>query len=262
MALNDEASREIDNVVARLKPGMSLLFITGAGLSADSGLPTYRGVGGLYNEQELPEGLAIEEILSGETFEERPELTWTYLRHIAHACRDATFNRGHAVIAEMEGHFPRLWTLTQNVDGFHHAAGSRNVIDIHGDIRHLICTSCPWAARVETYDDLAPLPLCPDCDNVIRPDVVLFGELLPQWKVEDLLAELKEGFDLVLAVGTTGLFPYIRGPVEQAAALGVPTVEINPGRTELSDTVAHHVPARAAEALDALWGRYRARHPG
>lgn len=261
MALEDPVESVIDAVVDRMRPGMSLLFITGAGLSADSGLPTYRGVGGLYSGQAPPEGMAIEEILSGTMFAERPALTWRYLLQVAEACRGATFNRGHAVVAEMEAGFPRVLTLTQNVDGFHHAAGSRQVIDIHGDIHQLICTHCPWAAKVADYDHLSDLPpRCPDCGAVIRPDVVLFGEWLPAWKVEELRHQLAEGFDMVLTVGTSGQFPYIQEPVHLARSQGVPTVEINPDRTELSDVVAHRVPARAAVALDALWSRYRAIH--
>src|SRR5437660_463153 len=100
----------VDRVVGHLGRAHSVLFVTGAGLSADSGLPTYRGVGGLYEGGETEEGLAIEEMLSGEVFRERPDWTWKYLRQIERACRAARFNRGHAVIAEAERRFPRVWT--------------------------------------------------------------------------------------------------------------------------------------------------------
>ena len=133
----------IDRIVDHLGRCRNILFVTGAGMSADSGLPTYRGVGGLYNRGETEEGFAIEEMLSGATFRRKPEWTWKYLREVERACRGATFNRGHAVLAEMERHFERVWTLTQNVDGFHYAAGSRNVIPIHGDLRHVRCTGSP-----------------------------------------------------------------------------------------------------------------------
>ena len=113
----------IDRIVDHLGRARSLLFVTGAGMSADSGLPTYRGVGGLYECDETEDGYAIEEMLSGGMFRQRPELTWKYLRQIERGCRGARFNRGHAVIAEMERHFPRVWTLTQNVDGFHRPRG-------------------------------------------------------------------------------------------------------------------------------------------
>src|SRR5262245_29549890 len=91
----------IDRIVNHLGRARSALFVTGAGMSADSGLPTYRGVGGLYNAGETEEGLAIEELLSGEMMSARPEWTWKYLRQIEQACRGAQFNRGHSVIAEI-----------------------------------------------------------------------------------------------------------------------------------------------------------------
>ena len=112
--------------------------------------------------------IAIEELLSGEMFRERPAWTWKYLRQVEQACRGAKFNRGHAVIAEMEQHFPRVWTLTQNVDGFHRAAGARNVIAIHGDRRQLRCTGCPRRDTVDDYAHLADLPRCGGCSAVLR----------------------------------------------------------------------------------------------
>ena len=149
----------IDRIVDHLGRTRSILFVTGAGMSADSGLPTYRGVGGLYECDETEEGLPIEEMLSGAMFRQRPGWTWKYPREIEHACRGATFNRGHAVIAEMERHFPRVWTLTQNVDGFHRAAGSQNVIAIYGDLHALHCTKCPRRETVGDYQHLSAVPL-------------------------------------------------------------------------------------------------------
>src|SRR5436309_4386394 len=108
MDFSDAEVRAIDRVVHLLEQSRSLLFITGAGLSADSGLPTYRGVGGLYDRGTTEEGFAIEEMLSGEMFRNRPEWTWKYLRQVEEACRGAQFNRGHTVVAEMERHFPRV----------------------------------------------------------------------------------------------------------------------------------------------------------
>ncbi len=259
MALSVEDDEKLQQVAGLIEPDSEILFITGAGLSADSGLPTYRGVSGLYVDRETPDGMPIEHILSGETFALNPGLTWSYLLVVARACRDATFNRGHAVIAEMEQQLSRVRVLTQNVDGFHKRAGSKNVIDIHGDIHHLICTGCSWSTTVDHFDDLDARPECPDCQSVIRPDVVLFGEFLPESKIEAFQAEQLQGFDLVFSVGTSSLFPYIQMPVLHAFRTGVPTVEINPDVTELSDIVTYPVKANAAEALDALWDYYRRR---
>ncbi len=262
MPFSPKDETAVNRVVDLLRPDQRILFITGAGLSADSGLPTYRGIGGLY-EDGLPvhDNWPIEEILSGAMMEVRPDLTWKYLAEIARASQGATFNRGHQVIAEMEPRFAAVWTLTQNVDGFHRLAGSRNVIDIHGDLHFLICTRsrCDWHAQLESFEPQTLPPRCPLCNAVVRPDVVLFGEALPYDKMSTLRRELVRGFDVVFSVGTSSLFPYILEPVLSAHEAGIPTIEINPGRTDLSDVVDIKITARAAESLDAIWTRYQNR---
>jgi NAD-dependent deacetylase len=191
----------------------------------------------------------------------RPELTWKYMAQIGRAAFAARFNRGHEVIAEMEARFERVWTLTQNVDGFHRQAGSKNVIDVHGDMHELYCTACSFREWVNEFDEASLPPRCPECETILRPDVVLFGETLPPEKVERLYREVARGFDLVFTVGTTSVFPYIAEPVWIAAQLGKPTVEINPGPSEVSDIVDVKLSMGAARALDAIWKRYQARDP-
>ncbi|WP_437951794.1 NAD-dependent deacylase [Sorangium sp. So ce296] len=245
----------IEQASALLASARSALFITGAGVSAASGIPTYRGIGGLYSEKGTDEGLAIEDALSGWMFQRRPEVTWKYIHQIERACRGARFNAAHAAIARIERRIPRCWVLTQNVDGFHRLAGSTNVIDIHGDIRRILCTRCTYEAHVDDYAHLAPCPSCPECAAVLRPDVVLFGEMLPLEKVEILRRELAQGFDVVVSIGTSSLFPYITGPVLEAARSGVPTVEINPEETTISTAVSVRLPMRAVEALEGILSR-------
>jgi NAD-dependent deacetylase len=195
--------------------------------------------------------------LAGETLKDRPQVTWKYLLQIEKNCRSARFNRGHEVIAEMEKHFERVWVLTQNIDGFHHAAGSRKVIDIHGDMRKLICLKCRWHGTVKDYSEIDIPPLCPKCGKIVRPEVVFFGEMLPVDKVEILERELRRGFDIYFSIGTTSIFPYISQPIVLARHLGRTTVEINPADTEVSDVVDIKLRMRAAEALDAIWSEYR-----
>lgn len=257
--LSDADHEAVERVVDLLERSRSLLFITGAGVSADSGLPTYRGVGGLYSADTTEDRLPIEVILSGPTFRRRPELTWKYLGQIERACRGARPNRAHEVIAAMEAEFERVWTLTQYVDGLHRQAGSRNVIDIHGDLHDLYCLGCGFRQTVPDYSDLSIPPRCPDCAGGMRPDIVLFEEALPYPKVRRLDEETEAGFDVVFSVGTTSLFPYIAGPVTEAARLGRPTVEINPGTTGVSHLVSVRLPLGAAAALDAIWDLYQRR---
>jgi NAD-dependent deacetylase len=249
-------SATIDRIVEHLRHSRSILFVTGAGMSADSGLPTYRGVGGLYNRGEAEEGFEIEELLSGDMFRARPDLTWKYLREIEQACRGAKFNRGHAVIAEIERAFPRVWTLTQNVDGFHRAAGATNVIAIHGDLHRIRCTRCSWAQIVLDYERMGEVPVCEKCSEILRPDVILFGEELPEQGIRELRNQIRQGFDIVFSIGTSSLFPYITEPIETALRRDKPTIEINLGMTGISRLVRYRLQSKAATALDAIWNKF------
>lgn len=248
----------ISQVAEILKKAERILFITGAGLSADSGLPTYRGVGGLYDDRHTDEGIPIEEALSGEMLERRPDITWKYLWQIGSACSGKIFNRGHEVISLMEKMKPGTWVLTQNIDGFHRAAGSKNLIEVHGNASELYCVNCNFKSTSEDflagYGAEIPLPpTCPKCKGLVRPNVVLFGEMLPGKALEQIYRLEAMRMDAVLSVGTSGVFPYISGPVYMARRAGVPTVEINPSGTGLSDIVDFKINAGAAETLDRIW---------
>ena len=249
----------IGRIVNLLATNRSILFITGAGLSADSGLPTYRDGEGLYRCDAIEEGVPVERALSGDVLRDHPEVTWKYLVPMEEACRNARCNRAHEVIAEMERHFERVWVLTQNVDGLHRLAGSRKVIDIHGDLHRLRCMKCLYHRTVVDYSELALPPPCPECPGLLRPDVVLFGEPLGLEQMMILFTELDEGFDLVFSVGTSSVFPYVAQPVHAALAIGRPTIEINPGVSEISAEVDIKLSMRAAPALDAIWRTYQQR---
>lgn len=256
-----EIEPPIDSVVGVLRKCRSILFVTGAGISADSGIPTYRGIGGLYDIELTEDGIPIEEILSGTMFRTNPELTWKYLAQIARAASGATYNRAHEVIAEMERHFARVWTLTQNVDGFHRLAGSRNVIEIHGNMRSLSCTTCTFRREVQDVTGLQIPPRCPECDSILRPDVVLFEEPLPEEALTRLRRELSEGFGAVFSIGTSSVFPYIQEPIIAARHIGVPTIEINPSDTPLSGLVDYRLKMGAASAMDEIWRRLSSDSP-
>lgn len=241
--------RLYDEVAATLRRAQRVLFITGAGISAESGLPTYRGIGGLYEERDTEEDIPIEEALSGRMLARRPEVCWKYIAQIEAACRGARPNPAHAIIAALQDQLERVVVLTQNVDGLHVAAGSRDVIAIHGDVHELYCTRCSDARVVRDYAGLPIPPRCEPCGGLIRPRVVLFGEMLPERELQRLVAELTLGFDLVFSVGTTSVFPYIAEPVVRARRQGVPTVEVNPGESMVSAIVSHRLRVGAAEAL-------------
>jgi NAD-dependent deacetylase len=240
----------IQRVARRLAQSKRILFITGAGISADSGLPTYRGLGGLYHDRHTEDGMPVEEALAGHTIALRPELTWKYLLEIARNCRGASPNQGHRDIAALEASH-EVVVLTQNIDGFHQRAGSTAVIDIHNGMERLFCMDCgkPASLRLEDIDDLPPRCAC---GGVIRPDVVLFGEMLPVAKLERLEAELDRGFDLVFSIGTTSVFPYISRPVLMLGSQGAVTVEINPDETCISDSVDIKLAEKATKVLEDI----------
>ena len=242
----------LEPVLSDLKRARRLLFITGAGMSADSGLPTYRGIGGLYEDQITEDDVPIEVALSGDMLKLNPQLTWKYLHQIESSCRGARYNRGHEVIAGLQDRYD-VCVLTQNIDGFHRDAGSRNVIEMHGNVHGLECMGCGQTLDVPDYSQLEMPPRCGHCNGMLRPRVVLFGEMLPNAALDHYYRELAMGFDMVFSIGTTSVFPYIAGPVLESARAGIPTVEINPGESEVSSIVGQRLPFRAAEILEQLW---------
>ncbi len=229
-----------------------ILIITGAGISADSGLPTYRGIGGLYVREQTADAVPIEVALSGEMMRDDPALCWKYIAQIENACRAAVANPGHVAIRRIETLRPGCWTLTQNVDGLHRAAGSQRLIEIHGNVQRLYCTVCAHSERRADFEGLDIPPACPRCAGLLRPDVVLFNEMLPEPAVETLHGIMAAGPQLVISVGTSSAFPYIAAPMWQAREQGVPSLEINPDITPVSDLARYRWPLRAAEALPAL----------
>ena len=233
----DEFNNLVDQVVEILQSAQRLFFITGAGMSADSGLPTYRGVAGLYNETDTEDGMSIEQALSGSTFLSRPDLTWKYLAQIAKSAQSATFNRGHEIITAFESSFEAVTVLTQNVDGFHTLAGSSDVIEIHGNIRKLHCTQCEHTIAIDKFPESMRPPRCEKCNAFMRPSIVLFDEMLPLDALERFSACMRTHYDAVFTIGTSSVFPYIIEPVVLAKEAGIPTIEINPSTTSVTDLV-------------------------
>jgi len=230
----------------RLRTVRSVGTITGAGVSAESGIRTYRGTGGLYDDPE--EGERTVEALSGATLVRDPDRTWRALGQLARQALDARPGPAHYALVAIEHRIERFVLLTQNVDGLHQAAGSRNVIDIHGSLDTALCTRCATRSRLARRDLAAfeRAPGCPACGAPLRPDAVLFGEMLPSDKLRRIHEEFaRQTPDLVLVAGTSALFPYIRGPVELARRRGRLTVEVNPEPTDVSPVVDHALRGRA-----------------
>jgi NAD-dependent deacetylase len=231
----------------------SVGVISGAGVSKASGLRTYRGAGGVYEDP--VEGDRTVEALSAPTLRTDPDRTWETVLRLARKARVAGPGPAHLALAAMEREVERFVLLTQNVDGLHARAGSRNVIEIHGNVFRTRCEGC---GRVDALPEPAlapgaPRPPCQGCGDTVRPDVVLFGEALPMPELTRLHAELRvRSPDLVVLVGTSALFPYIVEPAALATRRGRLTVEVNPEPTDASPAVQHVLRVPAEEALPAL----------
>jgi NAD-dependent deacetylase len=227
--------------------------ITGAGVSAESGIQTYRGQGGVYDDPDV--GDQTVEALSGETLAVDPDLTWRTIAGMARQSRDAKPNPAHHALVAIEKKVQRFALLTQNVDPLHQEAGSRNIIPIHGDLYATRCLECNDRSRMERkdFETLDGAPRCKACGGVLRPGAVLFGETLP---LEETMRMRKEFVDflpdLVVIAGTTALFPYIQQPVLLARQAGRLTVEVNPERTHLSDVVDFFLKGKAGTLLPLL----------
>ncbi|MCZ6787459.1 MAG: NAD-dependent protein deacylase [Planctomycetota bacterium] len=242
-----------DGLRRKLAGVRSMGAITGAGVSSESGIPTYRGQGGLYDDP--AEGDRTQKALTGSTLLRDPDRTWRAVAGLARLSTDAHPNAGHEALVSMEQRTESFVLLTQNVDGLHQAAGSRNVIDIHGHVFDTLCMGCGARGNLEReiLPTLEAAPACPSCGGTLRPDVVLFEEMLPVDKLARIQKEFYDSVpDLVLAAGTTALFPYIAEPVLFARRSGKLTIEVNPEPTVLSDAVDFSLRGPAGEFLPQI----------
>ncbi len=216
--------------------------LTGAGISAESGIPTFRGAGGLW------EGARPEVLASAEGFRRDPALVWRWYRWRRGIVLDAAPNAGHGALAALERRVRAFCLATQNVDGLHRRAGSREVLELHGSILRARCFEGCGARTDE--DPAREVPLC-RCGAPLRPDVVWFGEALPEEIIERAFREA-ERCEACLVVGTSGV-------VHPAAALplvarraSAAVIEINPEDTPLSAACDATLRGPAAEILPAL----------
>ncbi len=232
-----EAARALLHRAARIA------VLTGAGISAESGVPTFRGSGGLW-KQFRPEDLA-----TPQAFARDPELVWQWYDWRRSILAGVKPNAGHLALAELERRAAQFTLITQNVDGLHQKAGSRSVLEVHGSIWNLRCSQC---AR-EWLDERVPLTLPPHCEcgAMARPGVVWFGENLPT-KIWNAAEEAVESCDILLVVGTSALVYPAAGLVPLARASGAKVIEINLERTPMSGLVDCAVTGRAGEILPHL----------
>jgi NAD-dependent deacetylase len=234
---------ELRELIAALHGASSVFVLTGSGISAESGLPTFRGVGGLWRTHR------VEELASPEGFARDPKLVWTWYNERKAAHSRAEPNAGHYALAELERALRDFTLATQNVDSLHLRAGSRNVLELHGNLREARCTRCD--GRRAIGDTGLPLgEIAHACGGHFRPDIVWFGEALPPVTWQNA-AEAAARADVILVVGTSAV-------VYPAAALATHYnrrafgAEINPEATAISERVQCTLRGTAAGLLPQI----------
>ena len=229
----------IDGRIEEIK---RVVFVTGAGISQESGIPTFRGKNGLWQNYDPMQLATIS------AFYDDPKLVWGWYNDRRKNILQALPNQGHEAIAELE-RYAQVTVLTQNVDELHQRAGSSNVLELHGNIIKIKCTACDFKDRVLTeYSDT--LPLC-KCGNVLRPDVVWFGESLPQdvWKEA---VDFANQCDLMVVVGTSLVVSPANTLPIYAKRNNAILIEVNPDNTEMSADMDLKIRDTSATSLPKL----------
>ena len=233
----------VEAVRALAASARSIVVLTGAGISAESGVPTFRGPGGLWRDHRA------EDLATPEAFSNDPRLVWEWYDWRRRKIADARPNLGHYALVTLEKRAPDLTLVTQNVDGLHPLAGSRNLLEIHGNLWRTRCLSCHDVR--ENREPLARIPPRCSCEGLLRPDVVWFGEPLPYDLLKRSIRAV-EACDLMLVIGTSGVVQPAASMADQALARGASVVEINLDPTPLSDRATHFLQGKSGEILPRL----------
>lgn len=234
------------DIVESIRNARSVSVLTGAGISAESGIPTFRGTGGAWEKYDY------RRLATPEGFRDDPRLVWEWYQMRQLEIKKATPNPAHETIAEMEGHYPSFHVLTQNIDGMHERAGSRNVIELHGSIWRMRCERDGLVIGiVEPVKEIPPL--C-QCGSLLRPDVVWFGEQLDD-AVMDEASQVAAKSDVMFVVGTSAVvYPAAALPILTKNSGGL-VIEVNVERTEISRYADLSVLGLAGEVMPVLWAK-------
>jgi len=231
----------------RFAKANNVLVLTGAGVSAESGVPTFRGGG----DTTVWKGLPFDVISSAGMIARDLPAVWEWFNYRRGLLAALKPNPGHAAIAGWQKRFRDLTLVTQNIDGLHQAAGSRNVIELHGNIWRARCFDCGSRHDVRELKFDNAVPVCFDCGGNLRPDVVLFGEMLPEGAFA-AAAMKAQTCELCLVVGTSAVVYPAASLPEMARSAGAYVVEVNPERTALSSLCDEALKGRAGEILPLL----------
>jgi NAD-dependent deacetylase len=228
---DEHRAGSLEQAATLLRPARQVAVLTGAGISAESGLATFRGAGGLW------EGHRVEEVATPRAFAHDPTLVWRFYNARRAGLTTVQPNPGHHALVALEKRLEsgRFTLITQNVDGLHQQAGSRNVLEIHGALRRVRCTGCCEVTDRAT-EALPELPRCNTCGELLRPDVVWFEEALP-WDVWQRGEDAVQTCDCFLLVGTSAVVYPAAGLIDTARLNGAAVIEVNLARSAASGRV-------------------------
>lgn len=232
-------------LLAALLNARQVVAFTGAGMSAESGVPTFRGNQGLWKT------FRPEELASMDAFLRNPALVWEWYAARKTIIREVEPNPGHIALVRLEALLPSLTVVTQNIDNLHRRAGSSTIFELHGNIERNYCVHCGSVQTDEEMVVTSGSPRCSSCSGLVRPDVVWFGEMLPQDQWDGAMLAI-ESADVILSIGTSGVVHPAAGLPLRGKKCGAYTAEINLEPTELSGWMDEQIRESSAAALPAL----------
>jgi len=248
---NAQSSEKIAQAREWISRADRIAVLTGAGISAESGVPTYRGAGGIWS------GFSAEELASSEGFARDPRKVWRWHDQRRMDLKRIQPNAAHRALAELqhrlEARGGAFVLATQNIDGLHQAAGSTGVLELHGTILAIRCSVCSRRRHIGFEATDGDVPRCPDCGQFMRPDIVWFGEPLPQ-DVWSAAARAAASCRLFMTIGTSAVVYPAAGLIEIAVAAGAGTIEVNLEPTPASDAVDIALHGQAGTLLPKLVG--------
>lgn len=243
MNISKESVKIISNKILTCN---ALVVITGAGISAESGIPTFRGEGGYWKTYKA------EELATPEAFQKNPKLVWEWYDYRRNICQNATPNLGHTSLAQIESMASNFHLITQNVDNLHRRAGNKNISEIHGNIFWARCLNCknvlPLDDRTKTQQGLK---FCQICQGPLRPHIVWFGESYDTGLIHLCFESVKKA-DILLVIGTSGAVTMPEALALEAKKNKALLIEINPEVTTLTNLMDFSLQGRAGEVLPKL----------
>ncbi len=236
-----------DTLVQRLVEARRVAVLTGAGISAESGIPTFRDTDGLWQR------FRPEELANVDAFLQNPVLVQGWYHHRQKVALEKVPNPGHYALAKLESLVPHFTLITQNVDNLHQRAGSTGVVELHGNIMRSYCIDCGRFAAEDAVADPAPdaIVRCAACNGLLRPDVVWFGEMLPMQALEAATGAAAEA-DVFLSIGTSAVVYPAAGLPQVAQRAGAYVAEINIAPSAIAPLMHEVVQGKSGEVLPIL----------